>query len=171
MAATKPTTSAAMVAMAGVVITSFVIAGLYVGRDILIPLALATLFAFLLSPIVNWLEDYVGRIAAVLVAVGLLFSVVIGIGWVLTHEVLDLATRLPGYKENIQKKLRSLKMPGAGRFTELNRTLEELRGDLPGGENSAATPPAGAAAAPAGSGLATAPKPARPMAVEVVEAK
>jgi predicted PurR-regulated permease PerM/methylmalonyl-CoA mutase cobalamin-binding subunit len=171
MAATKPTTSAALAAMAGVVITSFVITGLYVGRDILIPLALATLFAFLLSPIVNRLEGYVGRIAAVLVAVGLLFGVVIGVGWVLTHEVLDLATRLPGYKENIQKKLRSLKMPGEGRFTELNRTLEELRGDLPGAETVAAAPSPGAPAKPAVSGVTTAPKAAAPMAVEVVERK
>src|SRR5688500_18033851 len=103
MTVARATSTAAMVAMAGVVITSFVITGLYVGRDILIPLALAALLAFLLSPIVNWIEAYVGRIAAVLVAVAVMFSVVIGVGWVLTHEVLDLATRLPGYKENIQK--------------------------------------------------------------------
>ena len=55
--------------MAAVVITSFVIAFLYIGRGILIPLALATLLSFLLSPIVTRLEKWVGRFTATLIAV------------------------------------------------------------------------------------------------------
>ncbi len=142
MASPKHTTSAALVAMASVVITTFVIAALYIGRDILIPLALAALLSFLLSPLVTRLERWIGRIAATLLAVAILFGVLGGVGWVLTRQVLDLATRLPDYKENIQAKLRSLKMPGGGRFTKLNATVEELKKDLPGAEPAAAEPDA-----------------------------
>src|SRR5688500_14774339 len=103
MATAKHSTAAAMMAMASVVITTFVVTALYVGREILIPLALAALLAFLLAPIVSWMEKFIGRIAAVLVAVAILLSTFVGVGWILTHQVLELATQLPVYKENIQK--------------------------------------------------------------------
>ena len=41
----------------GLSITSIIILGLYYGRDLLIPLALATLFGFLLNPLVSWLKN------------------------------------------------------------------------------------------------------------------
>jgi predicted PurR-regulated permease PerM len=131
MPATKQTTSSALIAMASVVITSFVVAALYVGQDILIPIALAVLLSFLLTPIVTRLERWIGRVCAVMLAVAVLFALVGGVGWVLTTQVLDLATRLPDYKENIQLKLRSLKKP-SGRFDKLSATVEELKKDLPG---------------------------------------
>ncbi len=122
--------------MASVVITSFVIAALYLGREILIPMALAALLAFLLTPIVARLERWIGRVAATLTAVAILFGVIGGVGWVLTRQMIDLATQLPDYKQNIQTKLKSLKMPGSGRFTAFNKTVEELRKDLPGADAS-----------------------------------
>jgi len=53
-------------------------------------------------------------------------------GWVLTRQLFDLATKLPDYKENIQTKLRSFKVPTGGRFTKFSETVEELKKDLPG---------------------------------------
>jgi predicted PurR-regulated permease PerM len=137
---TKQTTTAALLAMSGVVITSFVVAALYFGREILIPIALAVLIAFLLNPIATRFERWVGRIAAVLVAVLTLFVLMGGVGWVLTVQVLDLAARLPDYKENIQVKLRSLKKP-TGRFDKLSETVKELKKDLPGAEPEQPPPP------------------------------
>lgn len=140
MASPKHTTSAALVAMATVVITAFVIAALYIGRDILIPIALATLLTFLLSPLVTRLERWIGRVAATLLAVSVVFAIIGSLGWVLTRQVVDLATRLPDYQENIRTKLRSLKMPEGGRFSKLNKTIEELKKELPGMESAEAKP-------------------------------
>jgi predicted PurR-regulated permease PerM/methylmalonyl-CoA mutase cobalamin-binding subunit len=164
MLANKQTTSAALFAMASVVITTFVVAVLYVGREILIPFALAALLSFLLAPIVRRLERWVGRVAAVLLAVAVLFAVVGGIGWVLTRQVLDLATRLPDYKGNIQTKLQALKMPGESRFTKMTQTFEELKKDLPGAERVVEGPPAPPASV--SQPIATRET---PMPVEVVE--
>ena len=50
----------------------------------------------------------------------------------LTRQLVDLATKLPDYKENIQTKLRSFKVPTGGRFTKFSETVEELKKDLPG---------------------------------------
>jgi hypothetical protein len=59
-----------------------------------------------------------------------------GGGLVITQQLVDLATKLPDYKENIQTKLRSIKLPTGGVFTKFSETVEELRKDLPGAETS-----------------------------------
>ena len=52
----------------GMMPTGFaVVAGLYFAQAVLVPLAVAVLLAFLLAPVVSWLENLrLGRIAAVL---------------------------------------------------------------------------------------------------------
>ena len=53
-------------------------------------------------------------------------------GWVLTRQAIDLASKLPGYKENIQVKLRAIQVPTQGPFSKLSSTFEELKKDFPG---------------------------------------
>lgn len=132
----KSSTAAAraLVGIWTISLAAFVMATLYLARDLLIPLALATLLTFLLAPLVSRLERGVGRIGAVLLVVTLILVTTGAAGWVLTRQLVDLATKLPDYKENIQKKLRSIKLPAGGRFTQFAATVEELKKDLPGAE-------------------------------------
>ena len=127
----------ALVGLWAVALTSFVIAMLYFGRDLFIPLALASLLTFLLSPLVARIERWLGRIAAVLLVVVTIFAATGAAGWVLTRQLVDLATKLPDYKENIRTKLRSIKLPSGGVFTKISETVEELKKDLPGRETPA----------------------------------
>lgn len=90
------------------------------------------MLTFLLAPLVTRLERWLGRIAAVLLVVTLILAATGAAGWVLTRQVVDLATKLPDYKQNIQTKLRSFKVPTGGWFTKLSETVEELQKDLPG---------------------------------------
>jgi predicted PurR-regulated permease PerM len=124
----------ALVGLWAVALTSFVIATLYFARDFLIPLALAALLTFLLSPLVGRIERWLGRIAAVLLVGAIIFAATGVAGWVLTRQLVDLATKLPDYKENIQIKLRSIKVPTGGVFTKFSETVEELKKDFPGAE-------------------------------------
>ena len=56
--------------MVGLVIAMVVIFGLYVGRNVLLPLALAALFGFLLDPAVNRLKRWgLPRLVSVLLVV------------------------------------------------------------------------------------------------------
>jgi predicted PurR-regulated permease PerM len=129
----KSSTAAnALVGIWTVSLTAFIIATLYLARDLLIPLALAALLTFLLAPLVTRLERWLGRIGAVLLVVTLILAATGAAGWVLTRQLVDLATKLPDYKENIQTKLRSFKVPTGGRFTKFSETVEELKKDLPG---------------------------------------
>ncbi len=135
------TKSSAADALAGiwtVALTAFVIATLYFARDILMPLALAALLTFLLAPLVTRLERWIGRIAAVLLTAVLIFTALGVTGWMLTQQVVDLATKLPEYKGNIVTKMRAFKVPKGGAFTKLSETVEELKKELPGGTGAGA---------------------------------
>src|SRR5512132_4220385 len=120
-------TARALVGIWTISLTAFIIATLYFARDLLIPLALAGLLTFLLAPLVTRLERWLGRIGAVLIVVTMILAVTGVAGWVLSRQLVDLATRLPDYKENIQTKLRSFKLPTGGRFTKFSETVEELK--------------------------------------------
>ena len=122
----------ALVGMWKVTLTAFVVAALYFARDLLIPLALAALLTFLLAPLVTRLERWIGRIAAVLLVVATIFSMTGVAGWVLTRQLIDLATRLPDYKVNIQTKIHSFQLPSGGAFKRLSETVAELKKDLHG---------------------------------------
>jgi predicted PurR-regulated permease PerM/methylmalonyl-CoA mutase cobalamin-binding subunit len=124
-------------------LTAFLVATLYFTRPILIPLALAALFTFLLSPLVTRIERWIGRIAAVLVVVTMIFTVTSLTGWVLTRQFVDLATKLPDYKVNIQTKLRSFKVPTGSAVSRLSKTVEELKKDLPGAASPTVVPTPG----------------------------
>jgi predicted PurR-regulated permease PerM len=130
----KTVAADATVGLWALALTSFVIATLYFARDLFIPLALASLLTFLLSPLVVRIERWLGRIAAVLLVVVTIFAATGAAGWVLTRQLVDLATKLPDYKENIRTKLRSIKLPSGGVFTKISETAEELKKDLPGAQ-------------------------------------
>jgi predicted PurR-regulated permease PerM/methylmalonyl-CoA mutase cobalamin-binding subunit len=131
---TKITASDALVGIWNVLLAAFVIALLYFARDLLIPLALASLLTFLLAPLVTRLERWIGRIAAVLLVVTMIFSMIGMAGWVLTRQLVDLATRLPDYKVNIETKLHSFQLPSGGAFKRLSETVEELKKDFRGAD-------------------------------------
>ena len=135
----KTKSADALVGLWTLALAAFLVAALYIGREILIPLSLAALLTFLLSPLVTRLGRWIGRIAAVLVVVLLIFGALGAGGWVLTRQMVDLATKLPDYKQNIQIKLRSFKAPQGGAFQKFSETVEELKHDLPGSEPTTVT--------------------------------
>ncbi|MDP3851080.1 MAG: AI-2E family transporter [Luteolibacter sp.] len=122
-----------MATISNVVPSAFIVLTLYFGRILLVPLALSALLTFMLAPLVTLLQRWLGRIGAVLLVVLMMFAATGGVGRVLTRQAIDLANQLPGYKENIQIKLRSIQIPSTGPFSRISETIEDLKKDLPGG--------------------------------------
>ncbi len=90
-----------------------IVAMLRVAKDIVIPLALAALLAFLLSPVVARLIALgLGRILAVTLASTLALGIFLGVGWVLTSQALAVMQDLPRYEQNIEAKISRLNGPG-----------------------------------------------------------
>ncbi len=130
----KGASTDALVGIWRLLLTAGVVLTLYFARDVLIPLALAALLAFLLTPLVTLLERWVGRIVSILFVAVLILAAAGGGGWILTSQLVDLAAKLPDYKVNIRTKLRSFQIPGGGVFSRFTQTLDELKKDLPGSE-------------------------------------
>ena len=113
--------------LAGLLVVAAV---LYLARDVLIPLALAILLSFLLAPLVRRLEQWrLGRIPATLIAVVLAFSLIGGVGVVAAKQALSLAAKLPEYRENIQKKIRSVRAPQESRIGKAAEAIKELENE------------------------------------------
>ncbi len=90
-----------------------VVAALYLGRDLFVPLVLAVLLAFVLAPAVGLLQRArLGQVLSVVLAVLLAFAVIGGVGLVVGRQMTQLARSLPGYQATIQDKMRSLRVGG-----------------------------------------------------------
>jgi predicted PurR-regulated permease PerM len=92
-----------------------VIAFLYFARSVLIPVALAVMFAFVLSPLVTRLERRgLGRATSVLLVVLLVFLSLGGLGYVLSQQLAGLALRMEAYQTEIVRKIEGLRGLGDG---------------------------------------------------------
>jgi predicted PurR-regulated permease PerM len=105
---------------------AIVIAGLHFGQEVLVPIALAILLSFVLSPGVRWLTPFVGRIASVLVVVVFAFTVIFSIGAVLATQIASLAENLPRYESTVTGKIRALQ-GGIGEIGFVERASHMLR--------------------------------------------
>lgn len=113
---------------------ALVVAALYLGRPVLMPLALALLLSFCLAPLVSRIERLgLGRVAAVVITVLALGMTTGALSWAIGNELGDLTAQAPGYRENLSRKVRSLREPlgtigrAAGVVGELERELETPR--------------------------------------------
>jgi predicted PurR-regulated permease PerM len=119
--------------MLAVLVAGMVIAVLYFAREVFVPIILAVLLSFLLAPLVRWLRRLrIGRVTAVGATVLIAFLAIAGFATVVVSEVSSLAQQLPGYRYNLQTKIRSLPsiVPGGGVFRRAAQTLQELGKEL-----------------------------------------
>jgi predicted PurR-regulated permease PerM len=109
-----------------------VVAVLYWGRVVFLPVALATLMAFVLSPLVGLLQRRgLGRVAAALLVTALVFSALGGAGWVISRQLTAVLHDLPGYTEKIKGRIADMRR--AGRDSALDRArgaVDEVVGEL-----------------------------------------
>ncbi|MBS0469583.1 MAG: AI-2E family transporter [Proteobacteria bacterium] len=91
------------------VIAAVVVALVYFGRPLLVPLALSILMAFALAPVVEFLRRLrVGRIAGVILTVSLAVLLISGIATFIGTQIAWLAVGLPQYQHNIVHKVQSV---------------------------------------------------------------
>ena len=104
-----------------------VVATLYFARVMLVPLALAVLFTFLLSPIVSVLERI--RIPRFLAVIVVVIVAVVGfgtIGWVVGNQLIDVTNQLPNYRTNIREKLEAVNNPKDHRLDKAASAVAEI---------------------------------------------
>lgn len=114
------------------IITAVVcVAALYFARSVLIPLALAILLAFLLRPLVNWMQRcHLGRTGPVVLSVLLAICLFGGVGWVVFDQAMNLAAQLPEYQATISKKIEAIRGVRSAKLDEAAATVKALGNEL-----------------------------------------
>jgi len=133
--------------------TAVVVAALYLAKGVLVPLMLAVLLSFLLSPVCDWLERLrLGRIPAVLLTAILGFALLGIAAWMAVVQMTALAPKMPEYQANLQAKLQAVNNYFITELSKATQTAEDI------GQNALQTQQA---KAPDGTG-------ARPYSVHVL---
>lgn len=116
-----------------------VVAALYFGQELLVPLVLAGLLAFVLAPIVRLLQrGRLPRVAAVLLAVAIAFGMIGLLGVVVWHQAALLAAHMQEYERAITAKLARL-AAHQGVIGTLARSIDPATGADGGGAMAGAS--------------------------------
>jgi predicted PurR-regulated permease PerM len=115
-------------------VAALIIAGLYFGREIFVPVALAVLLSFVLAPFVSRLQSFrLPRVAAVLAVVILGFAIIFSLGGLMVTQASKLAEALPGYETTLRNKietLRGITGGGTGTLQRASEVLNDLKTEL-----------------------------------------
>ncbi len=125
-------TNAAIFGIYRLLLISFFIFTLYFAKTIIIPLTLAGLLTFLLSPLVSRLEKWIGRIFSILLIVIVVFSTTGFAAYVFTRQLIQFGSNFESYSQNIQTKLHSFQFPKGEIFDRMRHVLEDLKEELLG---------------------------------------
>lgn len=123
-------------ALLSVVVSVVVVAALYVGKEVLIPITLAVLLSFILAPVTGLLRRlYLGRVLSVLLAALLALGAVILVGALIATQLAGLAADAPRYAATVEHKFETVREATVGRLS----TVLNQAGRTFGGNESAAT--------------------------------
>ncbi|MGC1871386.1 MAG: AI-2E family transporter [Acidobacteriaceae bacterium] len=103
------------------------IAVLYLAKTVVVPLALAILFSFLLSPLVTLLERiHLPRLLAVIVVI-LAAAIAVGtIGWTVFNQLVSVTDHMADFTYNINRKLETLKPTKSTSFSRAEQEVDRL---------------------------------------------
>lgn len=119
--------SGAVTAASWTIVGLGVVTTLYLGADLLIPIALALLLSFVLSPVISAAKKLrIPRAPAVFLAVLLAFGTIVGLAAIFAGQVGQLAGDLPKYQSTMRDKIQSLRGWTGGSGT-LERAADMLQ--------------------------------------------
>ena len=110
---------------------ALIVASMYWARPVLIPVALAMLLAFLISPVDSAFQRLgLGRVVSVALLAVMTFSLIGVIGWAVSVQVKEIANNLPSYQGNIKKRIEDLQVGQGTTVDKIRLEFEQLIGDV-----------------------------------------
>jgi predicted PurR-regulated permease PerM len=108
---------------------------LYFGKEVLMPVTLALLLAFVLAPMVGPLlrRGHLGRVPSVLLGVTLGLCVILTIGGVIGSQIAQLTTDIPLYAQTVETKVTNIRNYTIGRLAHRADKVgasKEIRGAI-----------------------------------------
>lgn len=119
-----PAAAPGMPAWAAAMLAAIVVGALYFGREVLVPVTIAMLLSFLLSPLIDLLRRLrLGRIPSVVLAVLVALGIIVAIGTAIGSQVTALSQDLPQYEATIEQKIAVLR---DNTVNKLNRAIANV---------------------------------------------
>ena len=146
----------------GIAVATLVVAALYFGKEVLIPITLAVMLSFVLSPVVNRLQRWrLWRAPAVIVTVLAALALLGLFGALIGSQAASLAADAPQYARTVETKVTGVQGFATAKVAALTKQF--------GGSHQPAARPTPAGAAPVSAQPAEAAR--RPVPVEVVQSQ
>jgi len=147
--------------LAGLVVTAIVVAALYLAQDVLVPITLAVMLSFVLSPLTNLLRRLgLWRVPSVVLSILLALTVIGALGTLIGSQAARLTVDAPRYAEAIEQKIEGAQALATSRLGFLVRAF-----GAPG--ETAAAPQAESLPAARGRARANTPAQQTPVLVEL----
>lgn len=96
------------------------------GQEVLIPLVLAMVIAFALSPLVKMVERKLGRGLAVALVVLVTLASVSAFGFLLKSQLVDLSAQMTKYSDSIRKKMQDLRGDSGSGLSGLSKAVDKV---------------------------------------------
>jgi predicted PurR-regulated permease PerM len=109
-----------------------ILALLYWAKAVVIPVALAILLSFLLTPLVNALRRRgLGRTPAALLVVVVAAGFVGAVGWLLVAQLSTLTAEIPTYTQHLKQKIAQVRQAGTGGMLgTVQEAVQDVRSEL-----------------------------------------
>ena len=108
-----------------------ILALLYFGREILVPITLAAILSLLVAPLVRCLKRAgLGQVPAVLGSVVLVSVLLVGVAGMIVSQVVSMAGSLPQYESTIRAKLKTVQDATVGRMEAMQGEAGRMIGQL-----------------------------------------
>lgn len=133
----RTATSRELGRLVGLLTAIVVVATLYFGRVVFVPLALAFLFSLLLAPAVSALEWIrLPRLIAVPLVLLAVFGALGGLAYRTSQEFIDVTNQLPTYKKTIEDKVHFIRRSSTPQLDKASNSVRELEDELSNSANS-----------------------------------
>jgi predicted PurR-regulated permease PerM len=108
----------------GLAVAAIVVAALYLAQDVLVPITLAVMLSFVLSPLTNLLRRLgLWRTASVALSILVALAVIGMLGTLLGSQAAGLAADAPRYADQIEQKIAGAQALATARFDAVRRSL------------------------------------------------
>src|SRR5665647_798946 len=104
----------------GIVASATLLALLYLGREVLMPITLAVILSLVIFPLVRILRRIgLGQMPAVLASVSAFTIFMLGLATVIGLQIVHVASSMPQYEETIHSKVKVLREMTIDRITAM----------------------------------------------------
>jgi predicted PurR-regulated permease PerM len=150
----------------GIIIASVV---LYLGREVLLPIAMAGILALIASPLVNRFEVYVGRIISAGAVVVITVVGLTSLGYFFAFELTSVAVDLTAYTDNIAHKISALEKSTPAWLQQIQEAVKNVEQQLEKGPPEPKVVRQTVTQTSSGSSIESMLKPVRPLFEGVAE--